>query len=573
MPNFFTDNVDIQFHFQHLDLRAVTELIEDGYAYAATYPYAPTDYEDAKENYRRVLEIVGDISANFIAPRAAEVDEEGAHLEDGRVRYAKGTQENLAQLAKADLMGMILPYAYGGLNIPFTVYCIAVEIASRADASLMNLFGLQDIADCVAKFGDADQRAEFLPGFTTGEYTGAMALTEPDAGSDLQAVKLQAVQNPKGGWNLRGCKRFITNGGGEVLLVLARSEMGTKDARGLSMFVCHRDETVVVRRIEHKLGIHGSPTCELQFNDTPAQLVGKRKLGLIKYVLDLMYRARMGVSAQALGIAQAAYEEALKYAREREQFGKAIINIPAVANMLIEMRVSVEASRALFYHAAQAVDLKERLEHKVEVLKEAGQSTAEVGNHLKDVVRIAGFLTPLSKYLTTEAANKIAYDALQIHGGTGYMREFNVERLVRDARITNIYEGTSQLQIVAAIGGAVTDVLADFFAEKEAKAYSGGLAGLAEQLKAIREIYRECAQTVSERHDSSFHDVAAKALVELYAAPLVGYLLLDDAERDDRKIFIANRFILTAVAEAQKNAALVKHAVFGDLLHAHKILV
>jgi alkylation response protein AidB-like acyl-CoA dehydrogenase len=516
MPNFFTDNVDIQFHFQHLDLRGVTELIEDGYAYAATYPYAPTDYEDAKENYRRVLEIVGDISANFIAPRAAAVDEEGAHLEDGRVRYAKGTQENLAQLAKADLMGMILPYAYGGLNIPFTVYCIAVEIASRADASLMNLFGLQDIADCVAKFGDSDQRAEFLPGFTTGEYTGAMALTEPDAGSDLQAVKLQAVQNPKGGWNLRGCKRFITNGGGEVLLVLARSEMGTKDARGLSMFVCHRDETVVVRRIEHKLGIHGSPTCELQFNDTPAQLVGKRKLGLIKYVLDLMYRARMGVSAQALGIAQAAYEEALKYAREREQFGKAIINIPAVANMLIEMRVSLEASRALFYHAAQAVDLKERLEHKVEVLKEAGQSTA---------------------------------------------------------RITNIYEGTSQLQIVAAIGGAVTDVLADFFAEKEAKAYSGGLASLAEQLKAIREIYRECAQTVSERHDSAFHDVAAKALVELYAAPLVGYLLLDDAERDDRKIFIANRFILTAVAEAQKNAALVKHAVFGDLLHAHKILV
>ncbi|MBN2194183.1 MAG: acyl-CoA dehydrogenase family protein [Polyangiaceae bacterium] len=573
MPNFFTDNVDIQFHFQHLDLREVCELIENGYAYAADFPYAPTDYDDAKENYRRVLEIVGDIAANYIEPRAAGVDEEGAHLENGKVTYAKGTQENLAQLAKADLMGMILPYKYGGLNIPFSVYCVAVEIASRADASLMNLFGLQDIGDCVCKFGDDDQRAEFIPGFASGRYTGAMVLTEPDAGSDLQAVKLQAVQNPKGGWNLRGCKRFITNGNGEVLVVLGRSEAGTKDARGLSMFVCHRDETVIVRRIEHKLGIHGSPTCELQFNDTPAQLIGKRKLGLIKYTLDLMNRARMGVSAQALGISQAAYEEALKYAREREQFGRTIINIPAVANMLIEMRVLLEAGRALLYRAAYMVDLKERMENRVEALKAEGKSTAELGNRLKEVVKVAGFLTPVCKYFLTEGANKIAYDALQVHGGTGYMREFKVERLVRDARITNIYEGTSQLQIVAAIGGAVTDVMAEFFAEKEAKTYQGGLASLAEQLKGIRELYKECAQTVSERRDSSFHDVAARALVELYSAALIGYHLLDDAERDDRKVFIANRYILNAVAESQRNAALIKHAVFSDILHAQKILV
>lgn len=573
MPNFFTDNVDIQFHFERLDLREITDLIEDDYTYAAQYPFAPTDYEDARENYRRVLQIVGDLSANFIEPRAADVDTEGAHFEDGKVTYATGTLENVEQLRKADLMGMIIPYRYGGMNIPFTVYCIAVEIASRADASLMNIFGLQDIGDCIAKFGDADQKDDYLPGFGSGEYTGAMALTEPDAGSDLQAVKLTATQNPKGGWNLRGCKRFITNGNGDVLLVLARSEPGTKDARGLSMFVCRRDETVVVRRIEHKLGINGSPTCELQFNDTPAELVGKRKLGLIKYVLDLMYRARMGVSAQALGIAQAAYEEAIKYARDREQFGKKIVDLPAVANMLIEMRVLLESSRSLFYHAAIAVDLKERLEHRVEQLKARGQSTSEVGGRLKEVVRVAGFLTPLTKYVLTEAANKIAYDSLQVHGGTGYMREFKVERLVRDARITNIYEGTSQLQIVAAVGGAVTDVLADYFAEKEAKTYPGGLGGLAEQLKLVRELYRECAQTVSERRDSTFHDAAAKALVELYAVPLIGYLLLDAAEQDDRKIFIANRYILNAVAESQRNAALIKHAVYGDVLHAHKILV
>ena len=242
---------------------------------------------------------------------------------------------------------------------------MAIEIVSRADASLMNIFGLQDIGDTIKKFGSEEQRENFIPGFCTGEYTGAMALTEPDAGSDLQAVKLQAYQNEKGQWFLKGVKRFITNGNGDVLLVLARSEPGTKDGRGLSMFVCKRDDTVIVRRIEHKLGIHGSPTCELQFNDTPAQLVGQRKFGLIKYVFDLMFRARMGVSAQALGISQAAYEEALKYAKAREQFGKSIYNIPVISNMLIDMRVMLEANRALFYFAAKSVDLKEKLEEKI----------------------------------------------------------------------------------------------------------------------------------------------------------------------------------------------------------------
>ncbi len=573
MPNFFSDNPDVLFHFNQFVLDEIITINEDDFSYSKDFPHAPVDVADAMENYRRILDLVGDLAGNYIAPRGSSVDEEGAQLADGKVTYAKGTRETLAQLTKADLRGMILPYRYGGLNFPFTIYTMAVEVVSRADASLMNIFGLQDIADCLYKFGDDAQRQEFLPGFACGDYTGAMALTEPDAGSDLQAVKLQAYQNDKGEWRLRGVKRFITNGNGEVLLVLARSEPGSKDGRGLSMFVCRGDETVVVRRIEHKLGIKGSPTCELQFNDTPAQLVGKRKMGLIKYTLDLMYRARMGVCSQALGIAQQAYEEALKYAREREQFGKPIYEIPVVTNMLIEMRVSLEACRSLFYYASRCVDLKEKLEIKADRLKEKGLSATDVTARLREVNKIAGLLTPLSKYIITEAANKITYDALQIHGGTGYMQEFKIGQLVRDARITNIYEGTSQLQIVAAIGGVSNDVLAPFFAEHGTKEYKGALATLAAQLKEAREIFVECRRYIAERKDSTFQEVAARLLVELYGAALIGYLLLDDATIEPRKVFIANRYILTALSDAQKNAEAIKNGSFADLLHADKILV
>jgi len=470
-------------------------------------------------------------------------------------------------------MGMILPYRYGGLNFPFAIYAMAIEVVSRADASLMNIFGLQDIADCIYKFADESEWDRYLPKFATGEYTGAMALTEPDAGSDLQACKLQAYQNEKGEWRLRGVKRFITNGNGHVHVVLARTEPGTKDARGLSMFVCQRDETLKVRRIEHKLGIHGSPTCELQSNETAAMLMGKRRLGLSKYTLDLMYRARMGVSAQAIGIAQQAYEEALKYAKERQQFGKPIYEIPAVTNMLVDMRVSLEASRTLLYAAAGYVDLKEKLEVKAERLKAAGQSPTDVNARLKDVMKIAGLLTPLCKYVVTEAANKIAYDGLQIHGGTGYMREFKAEQLVRDARITNIYEGTSQLQVVAAMGGVVTDVLAPFFDEHGKKEYKGALAGLAAHLREMRQAFLESLRYVIERKDPTFQDAAGKHLVELYGHAYIGYLLLDHAEADDRKVFIANRFILNAISDARKNAEVIKNATFADLLHADKILI
>lgn len=572
MPNFFTDNRDIQFIFNNLNLKEVVEIAEEEFELSKEFNYAPVNYEDAMDNYYKVMEVIGDISGNFIAERAAAVDEEGAVFKDGKVHYAKGTTENLKKLAQADLRGMIFPYKYGGLNFPFTLYVMGIEMMSRADASLMNIFGLQDIGDTIMKFGNEEQRKEFLPGFCNGKVTGAMALTEPDAGSDLQAVKMHAYQDEKGKWFLKGVKRFITNGNGDILLVLARSEPGTKDGRGLSIFACYGDETVKVRRIENKLGIHGSPTCELQFNDTPAQLVGSRRFGLIKYVFDLMFRARMGVSAQALGIAQAAYEEALKYAKEREQFGKSIYNIPVVANMLIDMRVMLEANRALFYSAAYSVDIKEKLEEKINKLKAEGKPFTEEKLRLKKATKEANLLTPVSKYVLTECSNKITYDSLQIHGGTGYMKEFKIERLTRDARITNIYEGTSQLQIVAAIGGVMNDVFAEYFDKREKKNYKGGVASLVNHLIEIREIFKDCLKYIVEKKDPSFQDVAAKDLVELYSYIYIGYLLLDQAEIEPKKVFVANRYVLTSLAGARKNSESIKAGLFNDILHAEEIL-
>ncbi len=573
MPNYFTDNPDLQFHFDHLDLEEIVTILEDNYREMEQYDYAPVDYRDAMENYRKVLEIMGDIAGNIVAPRAADVDLEGSHFDNGKVSYASGTQEALDQLGQAELTGITLPRRYGGLNFPATIYAMAVEMISRADASLMNLFGLQDIGLTIYKFGDDGQRDEFLPKFSSGECTGAMALTEPDAGSDLQAIMLHAYQDEEQNWYLKGVKRFITNGCGDILLVLARSEAGTRDGRGLSLFVCYGDETVKVRRIENKLGIHGSPTCELQFNDTPAQLVGKRKFGLIKYVMELMNGARLGVAAQALGISQAAYEEALSYAKAREQFGTQIYHIPVVTNMLIDMRVALESNRSLLCAAARWVDLRERLEEQIAQLKAEGQPVEELNARFKEASRIAALLTPIAKYILAEGANQICYDALQIHGGTGYMKEFSIERLVRDARITNIYEGTSQLQIVAATGGVINDVLGDHFDEKAQHEYSGALARLADFLKETHELFLEILKYVVDKQDKHFQDVAAKELVEIYIFSYVGYLLLDEAEQDSRKAFIANRYIIGALAQARKHIEKIKGEQFSDLLHADEILV
>jgi len=572
MPNYFTDNSDLRFHFERLNMEETVSMIEHDYRQAGTYHHAPKDYRDAVDNYRIVLEIAGDIAGNFVASRAAEVDAYGASIEDGRVTYATGTREALEQLARAELMGVTLPREYGGLNFPTTVYMMMIEMISRGDASLMNLFGLQDIAETILKYGDDEQREEFLPQFASGESTGAMVLTEPDAGSDLQAVKLHAYQDEDGQWRLRGVKRFITNGCGDILLVLARSEPGTRDARGLSLFVCYGDETVQVRRIENKLGIHGSPTCEMQFNDTPARLIGRRKFGLIKYVMDLMNGARLGVSGQALGISQAAYEAAVQYARDRQQFGKPIYDIPVVTNMLLDMRTKLESNRSLLYATAKWVDYAGALEEKIDRLKAADNSFSEERTEFKRAAKIADLLTPMTKYILTESANAITYDALQIHGGAGYMKEFPVERYARDARITNIYEGTSQMQIVAATGGVMNDILADYFQERAGKNYQGALNTLAGYLAEIREIFTESLEFVIEKGDDDFQDVAARELVEMYSFLFTGYLLLEEAEDNPRKKFIANRYIVSSLSTARKHAESIRREQFGDLLHADDIL-
>jgi alkylation response protein AidB-like acyl-CoA dehydrogenase len=573
MANYFTDNTDLLFHFNRLKLEEVVEIAERGYTEASQYPYAPTDYQDALDNYRKVLEIVGDITANTVAPQAAAVDEEGSHFADGKVSYAKGIQVALEQLTKAELMGFTLPRRYGGLNFPTTIYTMAIEMVARAEASLMNLFGLQDIAETINKYGDDEQRQEFLPQFASGAATGAMALTEPDAGSDLQAVNMLAYQDDAGQWRLKGVKRFITNGNADILLVLARSEPGTKDGRGLSLFACYGRDNVKVRRIENKLGIHGSPTCELQFNDTPAQLIGKRKFGLIKYVMDMMNGARLGVAGQALGISQAAYDEALRYARAREQFGKTIFEIPVVTNMLLDMRVTLESDRSLLYAACHWVDLRNKLEEKIEELKAEGKDSSTETAKLKEASRVAALLTPIAKYVLSENANKVAYDALQIHGGTGYMREFNVERLTRDARITNIYEGTSQLQIVAAIGGVINDILGKDFSGREQRENVGSLAQLADELKEMRLLFLDALKYVTDKTDKHYQSVAAKELVEIYSYLYTGWLLMDEAEEDSRKVFIARRYIVGAAAKTRKNWETIKKDLFADLLHADDILV
>lgn len=533
MDNFFTDNQDIQLIFKNTDLTEVIDLKEGDYAEADEYDFAFTDAQDAKEGCREVLTLIGEIAAQIIAPLAPEVDEEGAHFDHGTVTYAKGTQHAMDVLKNSNLMGFTLPRKYGGLNMPTFIYTIAVEMVSQADASLMNLFGLQDIGDTICEFGDEEQKMRYLPQFSSGEATGAMALTEPDAGSDLQAVQLKATYDESDGtWRLNGVKRFITNGCGDILLVLARSESGTKDGRGLSMFIVEKDESLVVRRIEDKLGIHGSPTCELQFNNTLGHLVGKRRMGLIRYVMALMNGARLGIAAQGLGIAQAAYLEGLEYARAREQFGKAIIDMPLVYEMLISARVNIEAARMLTYDSSRIVDLKKSYDH---LLEKSEKPDRELRAQAKYYTSLAALLTPMAKYFSTELANKTAYDMLQIHGGTGYMRDFNIERHYRDARITNIYEGTTQLQYVAAIGGVVTRVWEPEFDRLETQLNDEWQKPLAKELKKKRELLSKAVDYIREKNDHDYQSYYQDKLVEMATKLYIGYLFVKYGVFSDEK--------------------------------------
>ncbi|NOZ20845.1 MAG: acyl-CoA dehydrogenase [Planctomycetes bacterium] len=542
MANFYKDNEDIRFHLHSMDLTEIVGYYEDGMSQNVEYPYTPESVADAVDSYERVLSIVGELAGDFIAPRAQSVDREGNVLENGRVTYAKGIAESLEMLSKADLMGFTLPRQYGGLNFPNVIYTMAIEMVSRADASLMNIFGLQGIAETVNAFAADDLKEKYLPRFCTGKITGAMALTEPDAGSDLQNVKLKATETGNGIWLLNGVKRFITNGCGEVLLVLARSEPDREGGMGLSIFLCERSDKVRVRRLEDKLGIHGSPTCELQFNDAPARIVGERQRGLI-YGMALMNGARIGIAAQALGIAQAAFNEARAYAHTRRQFGKRIERIPAVADLLTEMRVTIEAARTLTYEGSRVVDLEIGMHRRNESgrVTDAAERKA-LKSSLRTTKRLASLLTPMAKYYSTEMCNKVASDAIQVLGGSGYMRDYPVERHFRDARITNIYEGTSQLQVVAAVGGVVSGVAEKRFAELGEKKYERPLGGLAGKLERARKWLASAAER-AKAGGLEYTDLCARKLVDMATDIMIGYLFLQAAERSKRKAIIAKRFI------------------------------
>jgi 3-(methylthio)propanoyl-CoA dehydrogenase len=559
MSNFYADNDDLRATLHAIDLRRVVRLREDDYRQAREYSYAPRDYEDAIDSYEKTLAIVGDIAGEFVYPRAESVDRAGSQLVDGEVCYAPGISEALERLRQADLMGITLPRRYGGLNFPVSVSVMIVELVSRADPALMNIFGLQDIAETINKFASEEIRDAYLPRFASGEVTGSMALTEPEAGSDLQNVQLKAKPAADGTWRLNGVKRFITNGCGRISLVLARSEDGTTDARGLSMFLYERDEHMRIRRLEDKLGIHGSPTCELQFDDAPALLVGERRRGLTTYVMSLMNGARIAIAAQAQGIAEAAYRAAAKYASERVQFGAPIGELTAVRGMLADMRVGLETARALLYETAVIVDTKETLEHRLAHLAGADDVAGEAKElraELKTYTRLAGLFTPLAKACCTEMANAVAYESLQIHGGSGYMRDFAVERHTRDARITNIYEGTTQLQVVAAIGGVLGGTLASRLDEYDGEDF-GSTPELLGRVRRARAALTDAVARVRDLDDVRFRDFHARRLVEMAIDVTCGYLVLRAAQKDARKLLVAQYFVDAMAARVHAAASRI----------------
>lgn len=528
MANFYIDNPDLKHHLTHPLMEKIVALKERNYSDVDKYDYAPTDFEDAMDSYDKVLEIVGEICGDIIAENAESVDHEGASCSDGRAHYASATHINLDATRKAGLMGMAMPRRFGGLNFPVTPYIMAADIVSRADAGFENLWGLQDCAETLYEFADEDQKQRYIPRVCAGE-TMSMDLTEPDAGSDLGSVMLKATQKEDGSWVLNGVKRFITNGDADIHLVLARSEEGTKDARGLSMFVYDkRNGGVNVRRIENKMGIKGSPTCELVYKDAPAELVGDRKMGLIKYVMALMNGARLGIAAQSVGISEQAYREALAYAKDRKQFGKAIIEFPAVYEILATMKGKLDASRSLLYECARFVDMYKVYE---DIAKER-KLTKEERVEMKYYSKLADAFTPLAKGLGSEFANRNAYDCIQIHGGSGFMKDYACERIYRDARITSIYEGTTQLQVVAAIRHVFTGTYAARMQEYADGEYAAEDTALYNTLIEMNKAYNEAVTKVGEGRDNEgYADFMARKLVEMAGYTIMGWLLLDDAKR------------------------------------------
>ncbi len=562
MANFYNDNKDLKFHLSHPMMQKLVSLKERNFQDKEKYDFAPMDYEDAMDSYDRVLEVVGEISGEIIAPNAESIDSEGPQVIDGHVKYARGTKENLDALVQAGLMGITLPRRFGGLNFSIVPYIMAADIVSRADAGFVNIWGLQDCAETLNEFATEEQKMRYLTRVVDGE-TMAMDLTEPDAGSDLQAVQLKAhFDEKKGAWILNGVKRFITNGDGDIALVLARSEDGTRDGRGLSMFVYdRRNGGVIVRRIEHKMGIIGSPTCELVFKNAPAELVGSRKMGLIKYVMALMNGARLGIAAQSVGISEAAFREALQYAKERKQFGKAIIEFPAVFEMLSVMKAKLDASRTLLYETSRFVDLYKTYE---QISEERKLESAE-RNEMKEAQRVADLFTPLAKGITSEYCNQNAYDAVQIHGGSGFMKDYPVERIYRDARITTIYEGTTQLQVVAAIRGVTTGGYIKQIRVYEKAELKPELEKFRRILISLTQDYEEAVEKVIASGDDEFIELHARRMVEMAGYIIMSYLLVLDANRDSSHLRSAQVFNKMAKGEVKARAEFIRASSVEDI--------
>ena len=562
MANYYSDHPEIEFHLNHPLMKRVVDLKERNYAEKDQFEDAPVNYEDAIENYKRLLDITGDVAGNIIEPNSESVDQEGPHLENGRMIYASKTFENLEATRKAGLWGLSMPRRYGGLNLPNAVFSMASEIISAADAGFQNIWSLQSCIDTLYEFGSEEQRQKYIPRICAGE-TMSMDLTEPDAGSDLQRVMLKATQDEDGTWRLNGVKRFITNGDSDIHLVLARSEEGTKDGRGLSMFIYDkRDGGVTVRHIEHKLGIHGSPTCELVYKNAKAELCGNTRLGLIKYVMALMNGARLGIAAQSVGVEQEAYNEGLAYAKERAQFGEKIINFPAVYDMLSRMKAKLDAGRSLLYCCARYVDIYKALEDIARDTK----LTPEERQEMKKYTRLADAFTPLAKGMNSEYANQNAYDAISIHGGSGFIMEYKCQRLFRDARIFSIYEGTTQLQVVAAIRYITNGTYLSIIKEMLENEVSDDLKALKERVAKLVDLYEAAINKVKEANDQAVHDFLARRLYNMTGDIVMSLLILDDATKAP-ELFAksANVYVRMAEEEVLGHSAYIQNFKAEDL--------
>lgn len=562
MANYYTDHPEIEFHLNHPLMKRVVDLKERNYVEKDQFEDAPVNYEDAIENYKRLLDITGDVAANIIEPNSEDVDLEGPHLENGRMIYASKTFENLDATRKAGLWGLSMPRRYGGLNLPNAIFSMASEVIAAADAGFQNIWSLQSCIDTLYEFGSEEQRQKYIPRICAGE-TMSMDLTEPDAGSDLQRVMLKATQDEDGTWRLNGVKRFITNGDSDIHLVLARSEEGTKDGRGLSMFIYDkRDGGVTVRHIEHKLGIHGSPTCELVYKNAKAELCGNTRLGLIKYVMALMNGARLGIAAQSVGVEQEAYNEGLAYAKERAQFGEKIINFPAVYDMLSRMKAKLDAGRSLLYCCARYVDIYKALEDIARDTK----LTPEERQEMKKYTRLADAFTPLAKGMNSEYANQNAYDAISIHGGSGFIMEYKCQRLFRDARIFSIYEGTTQLQVVAAIRYITNGTYLSIIKEMLESEVSDDLKPLKERVAKLVELYEAAINKVKEANDQAVHDFLARRLYNMTGDIVMSLLILDDATKAPEMFAkSANVYVRMAEEEVLGHSAYIQNFKAEDL--------